>query len=344
MDNVTLMGRAYKADDGSIWLGLSATGAELDFTGDRLSVTICGNCRSSDKLARVGVFVDGQREKDICLSDSAQTVEINGKGDTPVNVRIIKLSECAFSCCRIISIDAHGGQIQTAAQKQRKIEFIGDSMACGYGVDDTDLSHGFSTLTEDCTKGYAFKTAQLLDAQCSLVSYSGYGVISGYTETGVKDTRQVLPRYYEKYGFTESTGFDGQDPNELSWDFCLFTPDVIVINLGTNDLSYTGSSAEREQEFIQGYIGFLKQVRCNNRGARIICTLGTMGTQLNGAMNEAVRQYGALTGDKNIGVIELPQQNIDADGVTIDYHPSEKTYEKVALLLSERIRSDMHWH
>lgn len=343
MDNVTLLGRVFLSPDGGICMGLSGTGAELDFTGDRLSITLCGNCGQSDKLARVGVFVDGHRVKDICLSDSAQTVQIIGKGDTPVNVKIIKLSECAFACCKIISIDAHGGKMQKAAQKQRKIEFIGDSMTCGYGVDDYDMTHGFSTLTEDCTKSFAVKTAQLLCAQYSLVSYSGYGVISGYTETGVKDTRQVLPKYYEKCGYTESTGFDGQDPSELEWDFSAFTPDVIVINLGTNDLSYTGTSAEREQEFIQGYVDFLKQVRSKNHAAKIICTLGTMGTQLNGAMLEAVRQYSSLTGDKNIDTLELEQQNTDADGVTINFHPSEKTYDKVALKLSEKIRSDMGW-
>ncbi len=344
VDNVKLLGRTYAASDGTIWMGLSGTGAELIYTGSKLSVTMRGNQSSEDKAARVGIFVDCQLEKDLCLTGAEQTVDIDGKGDTPINVRIIKLSECSSSCCAITAIEAHGGKIEKAASKQRRIEFIGDSITCGYGVDDPDLSHGFSTSTEDCTKAYAYKTAMGLDAEYSLVSFSGYGIVSGYTGDGYKNTDGLVPKYYESYGFTENSGFDGKNPSEIAWDFSAFKPDVIVIYLGTNDSSYTGYDEDRQKEYTADYVEFLKKVRSVNAQAKIICTLGTMGNALNGAMNEAVSQYSAQTGDKNISTLDLPLQDIAADGCTINGHPSVTTYDKVAALISEKIQTETGWN
>lgn len=49
------------------------------------------------------------------------------------------------------------------------MEFIGDSITCGYGVDDPDKEHHFKTATEDVTKAYAYKTALALNADYSMV-------------------------------------------------------------------------------------------------------------------------------------------------------------------------------
>ena len=68
-----------------------------------------------------------------------------------------------------------------------------------------------------------------------------------------------------------------------------------------------------------------------------------MGDLLNGRMQDAVRQYSQETGDSNITVLELPLQDMQADGVTINGHPSEKTYDKAAALLTEKIKTEMGW-
>ncbi|WP_059041925.1 hypothetical protein [Paenibacillus rubinfantis] len=72
-----------------------------------------------------------------------------------------------------------------------------------------------------------------------MVSLSGYGIISGYTENGEKLLTHLVPDYYEKVGKSEGK-FDGTlVPQSLNWDFNKFVPDLIVVNLGTNDDSYT---------------------------------------------------------------------------------------------------------
>jgi len=57
---------------------------------------------------------------------------------------------------------------------------------------------------------YAYKTAEALDADYSMVSFSGYGIVSGYTGEGVKSAEQLVPMYYEKLGFSYGTYFGNE--------------------------------------------------------------------------------------------------------------------------------------
>ena len=342
MDNVKLLGRAY-SHQGKVWLGLSATGVEFDFKGTELTVTMSGNCTDDPDRPRVGIYVDSQRVKDILLTEQSTDIKIDGKGETAVNIRIVKLSEALSSCCCIEKIDPGSGSISPSEAKSRKIEFIGDSITCGYGVDDSDASHGFSTATEDCTKAYAYKTAQLLNADCSLVSFSGFGVVSGYTEYGTKASDKTLPQYYDSYGFTYSSGFGTQNPSEIQWNNS-FKPDAVVINLGTNDSSYTGDDPVKQKEFSDSYSQFLEKVRKANPDAKIFCTLGIMGTTLNNAMKQGAADYTSRTGDTNICVIEFEAQDVQQDGVGANWHPSEKTHDKAAAFAAEKIKGEMGWY
>lgn len=340
--NVKKIGRTYETED-QLWLGLSGSGAEFEFTGDTLKITAVGNMSGENNRPRLAVYVDGERKVDEMLSDTPTDLEIKGKGDAPVNVQIIKLSEAAQSCCSITGIDAGGGSIKPAADKAHKIEFIGDSITCGYGVDDEDQNHHFETSTEDCTKAYAYKTAQLLDADYSLVSYSGYGIISGYTDSGKKVPAQQVPKYYEKLAFTHSKGFGKIKPDTLDWDFSLFQPEAVVINLGTNDASYTGSDTERKEDYVTSYVKFLKTIREKNPGARIYCTLGIMDSRLNSSVEEAAKAYTDETGDDNIRTFLFKMQDAQNDGLAADWHPTEKTHQKSAEALADFIKTDLGW-
>ncbi len=342
-ENVKLLGRTYADDSGRLWMGLSGTGVDLMFKGSSFDITMSGNQTDIDNAARVGIFVDGERVKDVVLSGAPERISISGKGSTAVNVRVVKLSECTSSCCCIESMTAQDGEFSPTPEKNRRIEFIGDSITCGYGIDDTDLSHGFSTTTEDCTKAYAVKAAEMLGADVSLFSFSGYGIVSGNSGDGTKEKEKTVPQYYSSYGFTFASGFGDKKPQDIPWDNSKFKPDVIVINLGTNDSTYTQSDTGREAEYTSDYVSFLKLVREKNPGAKIYCTLGIMGNELNDAMKRAVEKYTGQTGDKNISAFDFPVQDMNADGCVVHGHPSVKTHDRSAALLSEKIRSDMGW-
>ena len=204
-DTAKLVGRTYLNDD-VLWAAFSGAGAEFIYTGKKLDITIVGDAASTagnaDNYARVAVYVDGERVIDDMLDEKEKTyTAFESDSEKSVDVQIIKLSECAMSTIGIKPIKlGEGEKIEPAKAKNLKIEFIGDSITCGYGVDDPDKEHHFKTSTEDVTKAYAYKTAQALDADYSMVSISGYGIISGYTDSG-KKPEQTIPQYYDKLGF-----------------------------------------------------------------------------------------------------------------------------------------------
>ncbi|MFD2875957.1 SGNH/GDSL hydrolase family protein [Paenibacillus rhizoplanae] len=92
-----------------------------------------------------------------------------------------------------------------------------------------------------------------------MVCYSGYGIITGYTENDQKLTTHLLPDYYGKVGKSEGRFGGSLLPQEIAWDFSRFTPELIVINLGTNDDSYTKDDPAKQADYAENYVAFLQK-------------------------------------------------------------------------------------
>ena len=337
-ENMKLIGRVYMNDD-TLWLGMSGSGAEFRFSGTALTITLCADevCGWERKdFARAAVYVNGERHSDILFDQNFKTVTLALEPDSVIS--IIKLSECAMGNVGIKPL--HIGDedsITPTAEKALKIEFIGDSITCGYGVDDENELHQFLTETEDVTKGYAYKTAKALDADYSMFSLSGYGIVSGYSDHGERHEDQLVPTFYESYGFSIGS-FGGVKPMDIDWDFRRYVPDIVVVNLGTNDDSYCGEDEGRQNFYAAKYTEFLKTVRSHNQRAHIICALGIMGDRLFPFVQKAVDNYISDTGDKNITVLHFTPQNGELDGFAANYHPTERTHEKASGALAAAIK------
>ncbi len=328
-ENVKLIGRTA-VNDGILWLALSASGIEFTYNGTGFGMNVIGDSMVSqgkDKQARFAVYVDGERIADEQVTEAEKLYEFTTSDeDKLTTVKILKLSEAAESTMGLGKITVTGTDVQPTAEKELKIEFIGDSITCGYGVDDEVKENHFSTSTEDATKAWAYKAAQKLDADYSLVSYSGHGIVSGYSGDGNKVTSQLVPSIYEK--FAKSYGnYDGVfSVSTVTWDFSKFQPDFVVINLGTNDASYCGADKEKAAEYADAYAEFLKVVREHNPDAHIICALGVMGDSLYSSVKIAVEKYTSETGDTKVSHLRLTPQN-GSTGYAADWHPTEATHE-----------------
>ncbi|MCM1298833.1 MAG: GDSL-type esterase/lipase family protein [Firmicutes bacterium] len=339
-ENVKLLGRTAYIDD-VLYCAFSGTGIEFTFTGTSCSITVQGDSGSTsssnaDSHARVGIYVNGERIIDDMVDQSEEIYSvIDSETEVEATISLVKLSEAANSTFGITEIKADGAAIKPTSDKEMLVEFVGDSITCGYGVDDPDKNHHFSTKTEDVTKAYAYLTAQKLDADYSMVSLSGYGIISGYSGDGEKVAVQTLPQYYDKLGYSWSPN-GSFTPSQLDWDFGKRQPDVIVVNLGTNDDSYTKADKERQEEFSAAYTEFIKQIREKNPDSKILCVFGVMGDRLYTQVENAVKRYTEETGDENVFALKLAQQSQD-DGYSADWHPSVTTHEKTAEAVSEEI-------
>ena len=341
LDKVRLIGRVMPIED-TLWMVLSGTGVEFQTTGTWAKVTFVADDTwdgPAENRVRVAVYVDGVRVVDTLLDQPKKEV-VAFEEDSPVKhvVRVIKLSEAAMSTCGIEKIETDGTMMPTE-YKGKFIEFVGDSITCGYGVDDEDKDHHFATGTEDVTRAYAYKTAERLNADYSMVSFSGYGIVSGYSADGEKMGHQLVPDYYEKFGFSYGTYLGKYKPQNVFWECSKRQPDVVVVNLGTNDMSYVLDKDERREEFIAGYVAFLKVITERNPEASIVCTLGVMGEALCTAVEEAIKRYEAASNlQKNISFVGLTNQ-LPEDGYVADWHPTETTHGKAAEKLAKAIEA-----
>lgn len=344
-ENVKLCGRTELIDD-VLWCAYSGTGAAFNYTGKGFDLKIKGDgaVGSADNEARVAVFVNGERAIDFMVDEPEVTVRIaESEENVTSEIKIVKLSEAANSTMGIEPITiAPDETIEPVAQKELKMEFIGDSITCGYGVDDEVKEHHFSTTTEDVTKAYGYKTAELLDADANFVSLSGWGVISGYTsDPSKKSEAQQLPKYYDKLGYSYQKMNGETSPQDVDWDFDRYTPDIIVINLGTNDNSYCKGDKDKRAEYKAAYKEFIGKVRGYNPDAEIFCVLGVMGAELFNDMGEAAIEYADENSDEKVHFVQLPTQDGTA-GYAADWHPTEKTHEITAEYLANEIKTALN--
>ncbi len=345
-ENVKILGRGkYLEDKGALWFGLTDSGVEFTFTGKEVNIDLLADGNGANDGVRIKTYGDGELKSDFMLQEKKLTYNLEFAEEGTHTFTLLKASECENGTVRIDSIRTDAESIAPTPAKERAIEFIGDSITCGYGVDAPNENEHFSTRTEDGTKTYAYKTAQALDMDYSMVSFSGFGIISGYATNGKRNTTSTVPQYYDKLGFSWWTDFDNGDPqmSAVDWDFNAFTPDVIVVNLGTNDNSYINgvkTSADKQAEreaYTAEYKEFIKLLREKNPDAYILCTLGIMGQELYDYMAKAVDEYVSETGDENVSAFKFDVQDMN-DGLGADWHPSDTTHTKAANALVEELK------
>lgn len=216
---------------------------------------------------------------------------------------------------------------------ERKIEFVGNSITCGYGNEAIGEWQHFSDETSNHYYSYATLTAKALGAIHYSTSRSGIGVYRCYDGPKKGDAINMNTEYVHTllYDKTEN------------WDFSRFQPQVVCINLGTNDTSTSGADPKLLQ---QGYVNLIKQVREHNPNAKIVMLCGSMmnGNQLKAAktaMDAAVAEI-KKGGEKEIYQFDFtPHDGSLKYGA--DYHPSYWQHQKMAGELTGYLRTLMNW-
>lgn len=342
MENMTVNGREHACGD-VLWMASSACMAGFIVRNAQYCrVLLRGDCTATDEnretdRARVEIRVDGKRVwRERIVSPEVTVTAFESDRTENHEVKIIKLSECTSSLVGIVDI-VTDGQMEQLPEHAEKLLVIGDSITCGYGVEG-DLTQIFTTATEDATAAYGYLAAEELEMDVQLFSFSGFGIISGYTGDGKINEECLVPPIYAYCGKNSFVLPDGRTMQEIPWDPARFSPDWIILNLGTNDLSYCREDPEKKAAFGKAYTKFLKTIRESAPQARILCVLGIMGTGLNDEMVGAVRKYREASGDSRVRALPVAEQDQAADGVGTDYHPSAATQKKLALKVADAIR------
>lgn len=220
------------------------------------------------------------------------------------------------------------------ALSQRRIEFIGNSITCGYGVESTERDAPF--LDETCNHYYTYaaRTARNLQAEEMAVCRSGIGVYRNYNGPRTGDKINMNTEY------THTLLYD----NSEQWDFTRYQPQVVCINLGTNDTSTSGADPKLLRK---GYEDLLQQVRKAYAHAKIVFLCGPM---MNGdalilakkTMDEVVAEANKK-GDKEVYRFDFKPQNGNL-GYGASWHPSYWQHEQMAGELTPYLRKLMNWN
>lgn len=216
---------------------------------------------------------------------------------------------------------------------ERRIEFIGNSITCGYGIESDDANAPFSYETENHYFTYAALTARALGAQHLVVARSGIGVYRNYGAP-VTGSPDCMPAMYGQTLFLDSTE---------RWDYSRYVPDVVCVNLGTNDVS------EGKYDYgllTDAYRKFARRLREVYPQAKIVLLSGVMlnGKQLDDvkrAMNTVTDEMRA-GGDMNVYRFDLSPQT-GSLGYGANWHPSMRQHKKMARELTAYLRKLMDW-
>ena len=301
----------------------SGTGAIVRFNGTAASVDLAGGQEYT-------VVVDGTVKPKLTAKTGVNELA-KGLAAGEHTVELYRRTEASEGESEIRGFDLGGGTLLAPAQVTRRLEFIGDSITCGYGNEGASAVCGFTPQTENHYLTYAALTARELKAELSTVAWSGKGVVCNYGDDA-NSCKDPMPTYLDRIL-----------PNraDSAWDYGRFQADAVVINLGTNDLS-TNSDPD-QATFEAAYKDLLKRVRQHYPTARILCTNGPL---LSGTDLVNVRKYiqNVVTGlaDAKISTFEIPTQD-GSDGYGCDSHPSLERHKKMATVVTAALKTALGW-
>lgn len=323
---VRFVGRMDESDAKGPRFAWSGSGVVARFEGTQVAVTLSSG--------HYTVLVDGQLKPKLVASGSSQSLA-TGLAAGPHVVELYRRTEANQGESQFLGFNFGGGTLLSPpAAPARRIEVVGDSISCGYGIEGPNMSCPFSADTENHYETYAALSARALSAELVTVAWSGKGVVCNVGGEPA-NCSNPLPTYYERAL---------PDRANSSWDFQKWQADAVVINLGTNDFS--SAMDPTQQKFETGYTALVTKIRSKYPNAWILCTNGTMltGTDLStvrGYIRNVVSARNAA-GDTKIKAFELNPQEA-ADGYGCDWHPSKATHVKMATQLTAALKSTLGW-
>ncbi len=158
-----------------------------------------------------------------------------------------------------------------------RMEFIGDSITAGACDEDGAVDQWENRLTHNSAKSYAALTAAAFAADHRNISVSGMGVSTGYVDIRAGEVwDRLYPRTTEPWTSDSKTTLPhlaGPRADAAAW-----VPDVVFVNLGENDQSFTvGQRQPFPPDFVERYLALVAAIRATYPASQIVLLRGGMG-------------------------------------------------------------------
>lgn len=337
------------------WTG---SGIELNARGSELWVEVEVDYDSYEPW--LGILINSAKvSRQMLVKGRYWLCVFRGMNENTVkNVRLVREVQAMNgdpACLFVIHSVRFDGEILPVEEKAVKIEFIGDSITSGEGAVGAKEEEDWISMWFSATDNYTALTAKELKADYRVISQSGWGVLTSWDN----NPDYNIPEYYEKVcGLL--TGKRNEELGALKEnDFEAWQPDIVVVNLGTNDNSafyspeWTDGAAKRHHKqrmnsdgtfqaedieaFEEAVAGFLVKLRKYNKKAHILWAYGMLGSSMLPAICRGVENYQRNSGDMKVSVFQLPDTTDRTVGSR--NHPGILSHEKAANELSVYLKS-----
>ncbi|MBO5797755.1 MAG: NAD-binding protein, partial [Clostridia bacterium] len=338
LDKVTTFGRTYVKGNGILFFYWTNSGMSFRFNGTGATATLTASNTAENMRGYLNVYVDGAfaPSQTICLDKTTGTYTLaEGLPAGEHTIELRKRNEAIYGGSATIGIkelSIVGGQLLPPPEAPaRQIEFIGDSITSGFGNLVTDGSGDYKSPTVEGTMTYAVLAAKQLGANAQVLSRSGIHYCHSPKADGSK-----VDSFYDHY--TKTASLPGNVLEGGEWDFAQNPSDVVVINLGTNDVGAGRTNAQ----YTSDAVDFIKLVRSKNPNAVIIWTYGLMGNSIQPALEAAVKQVND-EGDSKVFYLPLANYISTTEGQGTHGHPSVQTNINRSIVLANFIAEKTGW-
>lgn len=247
------------------------------------------------------------------------------------------------------------GDFLPVEERKYKLEFIGDSITSGEGTIGAKEELDWISMFFSSVHDYPTLVSAECNAEYHVISQSGWGVLSGWDN----NPHCALPKYYEKV-----CGVLKGDRNKAlgameDYDFTLWQPDAVIINLGTNDGGAldqpqwqdpeTGETFKQHKKedgrmeeadakrFSDGVGEFLKKLRRYHPDAQLVWAYGMLGSLMMPYIRKGIYDYQMETGDAKVSFVLLPETTDTSVGSRS--HPGQKNHAEAANVLSKYLKA-----
>jgi hypothetical protein len=365
--NLPYMGRIDFSNASQPKFSLGASNVRARFMGTGVSVLIKDEYRYGMFKNYYDAQIDDGPATKITLSGDPSMFEypvVSGLTYGEHTLVVSKRTEPNVGNGFFVGLDISGTILAPPAPPTRRIEFIGDSITSGAGVEANGqndpacmLDSGYALALMNANEAYGVDTARALGAEYHVLGVAGIGLIRNYSSNTANDLRP-MPQVYDLTLPQMPSG------TANTWDTSKWVPDAVVIMLGTNDfspgdnpaLTAPGTPADARPlmdvpTFVAAYVAFVDTLRGYYPNAHIFAAGSPMlvddwptaglyksRTDLETALGMVEDHY-TSAGDTKVHKVLVAK----VGGTGCGTHPGVAEHQAISATLQAAIKSALQW-
>jgi len=270
------------------------------------------------------IVVDDKTLYRIQATGKTNVIDVPGLSDGEHTILVCKDTESNTGYIEFIGLRCEK-LLSPDPKPARKIEYFGDSITSGTGMDLSVVACGKGQWQDqhNAYMSYGARTSRNLNAQWQLTALAGVGLVHSCCDLNI-----VMPQIYDKLNLRRDS---------ITWDFKKYTPDVVTICLGQND------GIQDSTRYCNTYVSFIQTIRQHYPKADIICLTSPMAdarltTALKHYLTSVIDKLNAQ-GDKKVSKYFFSKQFHNG----CDGHPDMAEHELIANELTGYIKQLKGW-